>query len=78
MLGRAELVVPAGTTLHAHNETEFSNEVHEPIFKLEDELELSIPAPKLVGPTTRTLTLGPLPPGSRPCWSTGFAASSEN
>ena len=78
VLGRAERVVPAGTTLNAYSETEFSNEVHEPVFKLENGLELSIPAPELVGPTTRTLTLEPLPPGSHPCYSLRFAASSEN
>ena len=36
-----------------------------------------MPIPDLTGPTTRTLTLGPLPPGSaNPCYEIGFAVSS--
>lgn len=77
VMGRAEFAVAAGTTLHAYSETEFSTGVHEAFFKLEDGLELSIPIPNLTGPTTQTLELGPLPPGSKnPCYEIGFAVSS--
>ena len=74
--GRAEFTVAAGTTLHAYSETEFTSGVHEAFFRLG---ELSTAIPDLTGPTTRTLTLGPLPPGStNPCYSVGFTASSND
>lgn len=77
VFSRAEFTVPAGTTLHAYSETEFSSGVHESFFKLEDKLELSMPIPNLTGPTSETLELGPLPPGSKhPCYEIGFAVSS--
>ena len=74
IIGRAELAVAVGTTLHAYSETEFTSGVHEAFFALED---TSTRIPDLTGPTTQTFTLGPLPPGSKsPCYSLGFAASS--
>lgn len=74
IVGRAELVVATGTTLHAYSETEFTSGVHEAFFLLED---ISTGIPNLTGPTTRTLELGPLPPGSRSaCYELGFAVSS--
>ena len=76
VMGRAEFVVPAGMTLHAYSETEFTNGEHEAFFTLEDGLKLSMPIPELTGPTTKTLTLGPLPPGSRPCYSLRVVVSS--
>ena len=78
VVGRAELVVPAGTNVHAYSETEFSNGEHEAFFRLEDVSKLSVPIPDLTGPTTKTLTLGPLLPGSRPCYTVAFAASSKD
>ena len=76
VLGSAEFVVPAGVNVHAYSETEFTSGVHEAFFKLEDGLELSAPIPNLTGPIIKTLTLGPLPPGSRPCYTVAFAGSS--
>ena len=73
VIGRAEFTVPAGTTLHAYSETEFSNGEHEAFFSLGD---VSTGIPDLTGPTSETLELGPLPPGSRPCYEVGFTASS--
>ena len=74
VVGRVEFTVAAGTTLHAYSETEFTNGEHEAFFRLE---ELSTAIPNLTGLTTKTLTLGPLPPGStNPCYSVGFTASS--
>ena len=74
VMGKAEFTVAAGTTLHAYSETEFTNGEHEAFFRLGD---ISTGIPDLTGPTTRSLELGPLPPGSaNPCYSLGFAASS--
>ena len=76
VLGRAEFTVAAGTNVHAYSETEFSNGEHEAFFRLEDGRELSTRVPDLTGPTTKMLTLGPLPPGSaNPCYSLEFAVS---
>ena len=72
VVGRAELVVPAGTSVHAYSEIEFSNGEHEAFFRLE---ELSTAIPDLTGPTTHSLELGPLPLGSRPCYEIEFAVS---
>ena len=59
------------TILHAYSETEFLNGDHETFFSL-----LSMPTPDLIGPTTHTLTLGPLPPGGKACYASGLAVSS--
>ena len=75
VVGRAELVVPAGVSLHAYSETEFLNGEHEAFFELG---ELSTAIPDLTGPTIHSLELGPLPPGSRPCYTVAFAVSSKD
>ena len=75
VMGKAEFTVAAGTTLHTYSETEFTNGVHEAFFTLAD---ISVRIPNLTGPTSETLELGPLPPGSKsPCYSVGFAVSSK-
>ena len=73
VLGRAEFTAAAGVSLHAYSETEFLNGEHEAFFRLE---ELSTAIPELTGPTTHSLELGPLPPGSKACYGLGAAVSS--